>query len=135
MRRWMQATLIVILATWGSVGTALAQGSAAAISGMIRDQSGAVLPGAAIQVANQQTGRERNVVTDSEGRYRVPALEVGTYDVQASLAGFKTALQKGVVLTVASEAVVDLALEVGQVAESLTVTAEVPAVQTTSAQL
>lgn len=135
MRRWMRAILSVILTIGGSAGTTLAQGSAATISGMIRDQSGAVLPGAAIQVANQQTGRVRNVVTDTEGRYRVPALEVGTYDVQASLAGFKTALQKGVVLTVASEAVVDLALEVGQVAESLTVTAEVPAVQTTSAQL
>lgn len=114
---------------------ASAQGPAATISGTVRDQTGAVLPGAAIQVTSQETGRVRNLVTDPAGRYRVPALESGAYTVQASLAGFRTAVKPGIVLTVGSEAVVDLTTEVGQITESVTVQAEVPLVQTTSAEL
>lgn len=113
----------------------LAQGTTGTISGTVRDQTGAVLPGASIQVTSQETGRVRTVATDSAGRYRVPSLELGTYSVQASLAGFRTAVKPGIVLTVGSEAVVDLTTEVGQITESVTVAAETPLVQTTSAEL
>jgi hypothetical protein len=111
------------------------QGPAATISGTVKDQSGAVLPGASVQVTSQETGRSRAVVTDSGGKYRVPALELGTYKVQASLAGFRTTVKSDVLLTVGSEVVVDLTAEVGQVSESVSVTAEVPLVQTSSAEL
>src|SRR6266478_3331179 len=91
------------------------QGPAATISGTVKDQSGAVLPGASVQVSSQETGRSRTVVTDSGGKYRVPALELGTYKVQASLAGFRTTVKSEVMLTLGSEVVVDLTAEVGQV--------------------
>ncbi len=123
-------TCLLLMTRWIS-----AQGPTASISGTVRDQTGAVLPSANIQVTNLENGRVRNVVTDAGGRYRVPSLESGTYTVQASLAGFRTTVKTGITLTVGSEAVVDLTTEVGQVSESVTVAAETPLVQTTSAEL
>ena len=114
---------------------AMGQSTTATILGTIRDQTGAVLPGVSVQVINQETGRIRNTVTDARGRYRVPALELGSYTVQSSISGFRTLSRSGIVLTVGSEAVVDLAMEVGQVAESVTVTGEAPLVETTNAQV
>jgi Carboxypeptidase regulatory-like domain/TonB-dependent Receptor Plug Domain len=115
--------------------TSYAQGPNATISGVVHDQTGAVLPGVSIQVINRETGVVRNVISDDEGRYRVPALEAGTYAIEGSLTGFRTVVREGVVLTVGSQAVVDLTTEVGQLSENLTVTGDVPLVQTTSAEL
>ena len=111
------------------------QGPTATISGVVHDQTGAVLPGVSIQVINRETGTTRMVISDDEGRYRVPALDAGTYAVEGSLTGFRTVVREGIVLTVGSQAVVDLTTEVGQLTESLTVTGEVPLVQTSSAEL
>ena len=86
-------------------------------------------------MTNQETGRVRTAVTDADGRYRITALESGTYAVEGTLTGFKTAVQRGIVLTVSSEAVVDLTTALGQIGEEITVEAGVPLVQTTSAQL
>ncbi|OFV97274.1 MAG: hypothetical protein A3H28_01245 [Acidobacteria bacterium RIFCSPLOWO2_02_FULL_61_28] len=113
----------------------MGQGTTGAILGVVRDQTGAVLPGTSMQVTHQETGRARTVVTDSGGRYRVPALELGTYTVQATLAGFRSVVRSGVVLTVGMEAEVNLDMQVGEVTESVTVTSEAGLVQTTSAQL
>ena len=135
MKSLVRGWMIFAGLSWSSVSLALSQGTTAVISGTVRDQSGAVLPGASIQVTHQATGRVRTVSSDSAGRFRFPALELGTYEAKASLPGFRTVIQSGVALTVDSEAVVDLALEVGQVADSITVTEETPLVQTTSAQL
>ncbi|MSO19861.1 MAG: TonB-dependent receptor [Acidobacteria bacterium] len=117
------------------VAPLLAQGPLGTISGTVRDSSGAVLPGAGVQVKQQETGRVRSSVADSAGRFRLAALEPGAYSVQAGAAGFRTAVRENVALSVGSEIVVDLALEVGQVTESVNVIAEVPLVQTTTAEL
>ena len=127
------AVIIVVIMVWSAI--AAAQGTTAVILGTVRDATGAVLPGANIQVKNQATGSVRNVATDSGGRYRVPALEVGTYEVQASLAGFSTAVKSTIELTVGSEVMVDLQMQVGEVSQSVTVTGEVPLVNTTNATL
>ena len=118
-----------------AVGMALAQGPSATISGTVRDQTGAVLPGASIQATSQETGRARTSVTDAAGHYRLPALELGTYTVQAQLTGFQTSAKSGVLLTIGSEVIVDLTAEVGQVSQSVNVAADVAMVQTTSAEL
>ena len=119
-----------------TVLTAYSQGTTATISGVVRDQTGAVLPGVSIQVTNKDTGVARTTLTDEAGRYRVPALDAGTYNVQGSLQGFKTTIKEGVVLTLGSEVVVDLTTQVGQLSENIAVTAaDVPLVQTTSAEL
>ncbi|MGH9785886.1 MAG: carboxypeptidase regulatory-like domain-containing protein, partial [Terriglobia bacterium] len=67
------------------------------------------------------------------GEYRVPNLAVGTYEVQVELAGFQTSIRQGITLTLGREAVVDFSLQVGNVAEQVTVTGEAPLIETTSA--
>src|ERR1700757_3692104 len=110
MRQSIAAISLLFLITL----TAYSQGTTATISGVVRDQTGAVLPGVSIQVTNKDTGVARTTLTDEAGRYRLPALDSGTYTVQGSLQGFRTAIKEGVVLTLGSEAVVDLTTQVGQ---------------------
>src|SRR5206468_310504 len=96
-------------------------------------QSGAVLPGATVTVTNVETGIARTAVSGTKGEYRVPALAVGTYEVRAELAGFQMAVRNGITLSVGQEAVVELALQVGNVTEQVTVTGDAPLIETTSA--
>src|SRR2546423_1595502 len=84
--------------------------------------TGSVLPGVNIQVTNRDTGSVRTTLTDEAGRYRVVALDVGTYTIEGTLAGFRKLVKEGVALTVGSQAVVDLTTEVGQLSESVAVT-------------
>src|SRR5215470_776402 len=132
--RYQRIGLCVLVLLSLSV-TAYPQGTTAVISGIIRDQTGAVLPGVSIQITNRDTGVSRATTTDEAGRYRVPALDAGTYTVQGSLSGFRTVVKDGVTLTVGSQVVVDLSTEVGQLSENVAVTADVPLVQTESAEL
>jgi hypothetical protein len=112
-----------------------AQGTTAVISGVVRDQTGAVLPGVSIQVTNTDTKSVRTTITDEAGRYRVPALDAGTYTIQGSLSGFRTVVKEGIALTLGSQVTMDLTTEVGQLSENVAVTADVPLVQTASAEL
>ncbi|MBI4472611.1 MAG: carboxypeptidase regulatory-like domain-containing protein, partial [Acidobacteria bacterium] len=75
-----------------------AQGSTAQISGMVRDQSGAVLPGVEISVTQTNTGLVRNVISNETGFYVVPNLPTGPYRLEAALSGFRTFVQTGIVL-------------------------------------
>ncbi|MBI4454892.1 MAG: TonB-dependent receptor [Acidobacteria bacterium] len=115
--------------------TVLAQEITATISGVIKDETGALLPGVSVTVKNQETGRVRTVITDDEGRYRAPNLPVGGYEVEAVLAGFQTGVRTGIKLTVGREAIVDFALRVGEITEKVTVTGEAPLVETTKSEL
>ncbi|MBI4456389.1 MAG: TonB-dependent receptor [Acidobacteria bacterium] len=113
----------------------LAQETTATISGLVRDDSGAVLPGVSISVKHLDTGRTRETVTDDEGRYHAPNLAVGNYEVQATLTGFQTAVRSGMKLTVGREAIVDFTLKIGEITEKVTVTGEAPLVETTKSEL
>ena len=115
--------------------SAFAQTASGVISGVVQDESGAVVPAANITVTNQETGISRTVTSDSAGRYRVPGLIPDHYQVQAQLTGFQTVVKTGIELTVGSEAVINLVLEVGQVAEKTVVSADAPLVDTTSSTL
>lgn len=112
-----------------------AQVTTATILGVVRDESGGVLPGASITVTNTDTGVSRTIVTGSDGQYRVPELALGNYEVQAQQTGFQREVRKGITLTVGREAVVDLNLKVGSITESVSVTAEAPLVETTSSSV
>ena len=72
-----------------------AQGTTATILGTVTDSTGAAIPGAAIQVKNVGTGLTQSTQSDPQGRYRVPDLAVGDYEVQSSKQGFATVLRKG----------------------------------------
>ena len=109
-----------------------AQAATASISGTVTDTSGAAIPGASIEVKNTGTGATRSVLTDAQGRYNVPDLGIGTYDVRGSKTGFQTSIRSGLSLTVGSAPVVDLQLAVGQTQETVTVEANAAQVETTN---
>jgi hypothetical protein len=121
------ATLILSL----TVATSAAAQSTAingTIEGTVRDDQGGVLPGVTVTVSNVDTGDQRVVVTNESGFYRAPLLSLGTYRVVAELAGFKRFEQTGVTLRAGQTAVIDVALRVGALQETITVTADAPLV-------
>ncbi|MEE8592327.1 MAG: carboxypeptidase regulatory-like domain-containing protein, partial [Spirochaetia bacterium] len=112
-----------------------AQLTTATISGTVADTTGAVIPGVSVSVLQVETGTSRDAVSDDEGRYRVPLLDPGEYEVQAELTGFRTAVRSGITLTVGDRTVVDLTLSVGEISERVVVEGEAPLVQTTDTTL
>jgi hypothetical protein len=128
--------LIVLLAVFGMVSSsAYGQALKATILGVVTDSSGAAVAGASISVTNTGTGIIRTATTDDQGRYNVPDLDIGNYEVDAEKAGFKKTVHGGIELTVGSQVVVDAALQVGAAAQTVTVEGEVTQVDTTSAAL
>src|SRR5438093_4137015 len=127
---YMRAWLAVLLGVF-SITPGMAQ-TTGTISGLIRDSTGAVIPGASVTARNVETGITRTVSTEEQGRYQLPNLSVGRYEVQVSLSGFQTAVRSGIVLAVGEQAAVNFTLQVGQVAEKVEVTEEAPLVDTTS---
>ena len=99
--------------------------STAQISGAVRDQSGAILPGVEITVTQTETGIKRSTMSNETGSYVLPNLPIGPYRLDASLQGFRTYAQSGIVLQVASNPVINLVLEVGQVTETIEVQSKV----------
>ncbi|MBZ5501355.1 MAG: carboxypeptidase-like regulatory domain-containing protein, partial [Acidobacteriia bacterium] len=91
------------------------------MSGTATDASGAALVNASVTATNTGTSAATSTVTDSQGRYRISQLPVGTYNVQATLAGFQTVVNKGVVLSVGGSTVIDFSLPVGKVTETVNV--------------
>src|SRR5437667_215581 len=107
----------------------------AEISGTARHQSGAVLPGVEIRVMQTETGGIRNSITNETGSYVLPNLPIGPYKLEASLPGFRTYAQTGIVLQVNSNPVINVTLEVGQVAETIEVQANAALVETRSTSI
>jgi len=108
---------------------------AASLSGRVEDASGAPIPGAKVTVKNAETGATRTALADDQGNYRVLALAVGLKEVKAEKAGFRAAVRRGVNLAVGQEAVVNLRLDVGEITQEVTVSADAPLVNTTTAQI
>jgi Carboxypeptidase regulatory-like domain/TonB-dependent Receptor Plug Domain len=105
------------------------------ISGTVTDSAGASLAGAAVTIKNTQTGVVTPVSVNDQGRYLAPDLIVGSYDVQAQMKGFQTQVHHGVMLTVGSDIIVDFALRVGQITETVMVEGASTQVETTSAEI
>jgi len=108
-----------------------AQGFTGAITGTVKDVSGAALVGAAVTVKHLETGLTRSAEADNSGNYSVPSLPVGAYEVTVEKAGFQRELRRGIDLVVAQEAQVNLTLQVGSIDQQVTVTGEAPLVNTT----
>ena len=116
-------------------GVSFAQQTTATISGVVTDESGGVIPGVSVEATNLDTGIMRIATTGDEGRYQLPNLSVGSYQVEASLPGFQTGVRTGITLTIGREALVDFSLSVGEISERVTVTGEAPLVETTRSVL
>jgi hypothetical protein len=127
---------LVIAALTGGLLLALPSAGIAqsSITGVIRDSSGAVLPGVNVEAASEALiERVRAVVSDGQGVYRIIDLRPGTYVVTFTLPGFQTVRRDAVQLPAEFTATINVELKVGEVAEVLTVTGEAPLVDTTTA--
>ena len=104
----------------------------AQISGTVRDQTGAVLPGVEVTATQTDTGITRTAVTNETGSYVLSNLALGPYRLEAGLPGFRTYAQTGIVLQVNSSPAINPVLEVGQVTEQIEVQANAALVETRS---
>ncbi len=111
----------------------IAQDFRATLTGRISDPSGAAIPGATIQVKNTGTNEVATAITDDQGNYRVPLLKPGTYSLTAELTGFKKYVQDGVALSVSQVATLNITMEIGQLTEQVTVTANAEILETSTA--
>jgi len=126
VRRWAGAVLCLLLLA----SPAAAQFDRGTISGVVKDQSGGVVPGVTITVKNLQTQELLTAVTDASGYFTMPTLRPGRYDVGAELEGFKKASRSGVTLDGGAAINVDFTLETGTLAETVTVVAQSTPIQT-----
>ena len=131
MKRIAVGLLLGLMVSVLACTNAWAQATAQ-INGSVKDQTGAVLPGVEITVTQTETGISRNTITNETGSYVLPNLAVGPYRLEASLPGFRTFAQSGIVLQVNSNPVINVSLEIGQVSETVEVQANAALVETRS---
>ena len=129
----MKQICLCVLA--GCIAFALAGATAwaqttAQISGIVKDQSGAVLPGVEVSATQTATGAKRTTVTNETGIYVLASLPIGPYMLQAELPGFKSYVQTGIVLQVDDRTEINMVLQVGQVSEQVEVQANAALVET-----
>ena len=129
MRSVLLRTTLVLLTL---AGAAFAQRDLATILGTVTDTSGAVIAGAQVTVTNQDTGAAYALESNEEGVYIRPALQPGNYTVEVETTGFKKAVQQNVRLTSGDRIQLNVALELGEVTETIEVTTAPPALQTES---
>jgi len=113
----------------------LAQSTAGRVLGTVSDQSGAAVAGATVVVTDVERGISRTLTTDQAGAYVAADLTPGTYKIHAEAKGFKSVERPNLVIEVATDVRADFSLQPGNVSEVVTVTEEIPLVNTTSATL
>ena len=106
--------------------------SVSQVQGTVQDSTGAVLPGVDLKITQTDTGLVRTTVSGADGGYLFPALPVGPYRLEATLQGFKTYVQDGIVLQVNTNPRIVITMAVGTVSDQITVTANAPIVETKS---
>jgi hypothetical protein len=132
------ARRILTAVVWLAVMTPLAvaaQTNTAEISGIVRDGQGGVLPGATVTAVHADTGFREERTTDDEGRYRLTALPVGRYSLTVSLAGFARIAREDLVLALGQQMHLDISLQIGGIAEQVTVTGMSPLLQAANAEI
>jgi hypothetical protein len=122
--------VIAIMLSGSPVG-AQSQATTGTIEGIVTDSTGAVVPGATIVLTNAATGFKRELVTDQSGRYRGLALPLGTYKMEAILAGFGGAVREDVALAVGQTLRIDFKLAPAGVTEQVHVSGGSPLIETT----
>src|SRR5690242_16708546 len=128
--KWIAAHLLVGMVFLLMTGTGLWAQATAQINGVVQDSSGAVLPGVEITATQTETGASRMTVANESGLYILPSLPLGPYKLEASLPGFRTFAQSGIVLQVGDNPRINITLQVGQVSEQVEVQANASLVET-----
>ncbi len=128
------SSAIILALTLLAAHSAFAQVTAA-ISGKIEDSTGAGMAGVSVTLKNLETGATRAIATNESGDFRAASLAIGPYQVRAEKTGFKAQLRTGINLAVGADAVVNLRLEVGDLAQEVTVNEEIPVVNTTTSSV
>ena len=131
MRKWIASFALLAGLLFGS--TASAQN--AQITGTLKDQSGAVLPGVTVTATNPDTGIVRTTVSAANGDYRLTSLPPGTYVIAADLSGFGKETRSGVTLVIDQNAIINFTLKPAAVAEEITVTGESALIDTTKSDV
>ena len=127
-RNFFTGVLILLLTSAVAWAQATAQ-----LSGTVTDDSGGVLPGVTVTATQTDTAFTRTVVTDGAGAYVMPNLPLGPYRLNVELGGFQTYIQTGIVLQVGDAPVIDAALGLSALEETVTVEAAAPLVDVQSA--
>jgi hypothetical protein len=134
---WARALLraAIFVAARLSAGAVGAQTNTAEIAGIIRDQQGSRLPGATVAAVHLESRTRVQATTDQQGRYLLPALLLGTHEVTVELSGFKRVLRTPVAVALGERLQLDFELEIGGLAESITVSGDPPLLQVNTAEI
>jgi hypothetical protein len=128
------AFVVLVLSLFVSVPV-YAQVAGATLSGTVIDASGAAIPQVSVSIRNVATGITTTAAANANGFYTATNLLPGSYEIKASASGFATVVRTGITLTVGAQQVLDFTLQVGQVTQTVEVTGEAPAVETTSSAI
>ena len=127
MKSKIRLAVVIAIAALAAPAFALAQTGSSGIAGVVRDSSGGALPGVTIEASSPVLiEKMRTVITGDDGSYRILDLRPGVYTVTFTLAGFRSVRREGVELPAAFTATVSADLEVGAIAESVTVSGAAP---------
>jgi hypothetical protein len=133
MRSRLLLCVAVVVALVPSL--AFSQTGTGRISGIVKDASGAIVPGVTVSAVHEETGVRQETVTTQAGLFLFPSLPVGPYTIRAELAGFKPVSRPKTMLTVGSDVDLTITMEPGGIEEAVVVTGESPMVQTTESSL
>jgi hypothetical protein len=131
-RQCQRVAMALLVLTVASATTVWAQ-AGGAIGGSVLDESGAALPGATVTVTNLSNGFSETFVTGERGNYRAVALPPATYEIRVELSGFAIVTRR-IVLTVGTDATVDIKLGIASVTENVTVVGETALVEVNRSQ-
>jgi hypothetical protein len=127
--------LIVLVATILVAFTSPAFAQQGQINGVVTDSSGGVVPGVTVTAVEQQTGLSRDTISGANGRYTFPALRPAVYEIRAVLTGFRTIRRTGLELSAYQNLTVNIALELGELSETISVAGNAAQVDVTTATI
>src|SRR4029077_5694198 len=130
MQRVLAIVMMLLLVSSLAYSAAPQAQGTAQINGVVKDPSGAVLPGVEVTATQTSTNVSRQTVTDERGNFILPNLPIGPYKVEAQLPGFRSFVQTGIQLGVNQNPNLNIILEVGQVTQEVEVQANVTMVET-----
>lgn len=133
IQRWLTFTVAMVCMFWA--GAAMAQLDQGTISGVVADSTGAVVPGAQVTLTDADTGLVLHRTADASGSFEFSPVKIGHYKVSATAQGFQTTIREHLELAMQQQLNVPIMLKPGAVSDTVTVTTELPALQTESSNV